>query len=87
MGTDTGVTPHGRNLRELGLMAKHGLAPLAVLEATTRSAAQLLGVDDRLGTIEPGKLADFTVVRGDVTDLDGLPDRVDAVYQAGERVA
>jgi imidazolonepropionase-like amidohydrolase len=87
MGTDTGVTPHGRNLRELALMAKHGMAPLAVLEATTRSAAQLLGVDDRLGTIEPGKLADFTVVRGDVTDLEALPGRVQAVYQAGVRVA
>jgi imidazolonepropionase-like amidohydrolase len=87
MGTDTGITPHGRNLRELGLMARHGMAPLAVLEATTRSAAQLLGVDDRLGTVEPGKLADFTIVRGDVTDLDGLPGRVERVYQGGERVA
>jgi imidazolonepropionase-like amidohydrolase len=87
MGTDTGITPHGRNLRELGLMTRHGMAPLAVLEATTRSAAQLLGVDDRLGTVEPGKLADFTIVRGDVTDLDGLPGRVERVYQGGERVA
>jgi imidazolonepropionase-like amidohydrolase len=87
MGTDTGVTPHGRNLRELGLMAAHGMAPLAVLEATTRSAAQLLGVDERLGTVEPGKLADLTVVRGDVTDLQALPDRIDAVYQGGVRVA
>ena len=87
MGTDTGVTPHGRNLRELGLMAKHGMAPLAVLEATTRSAARLLGVDERLGTVEPGKLADLTVVRGDVTDLEGLPGRIDGVWQGGVRVA
>jgi len=87
MGTDTGVTPHGRNLRELGLMAKHGMAPLAVLEATTRSAARLLGVDERLGTIEPGKLADLTIVRGDVTDLEGLPGRIEGVWQAGVRVA
>lgn len=86
MGTDTGVTPHGRNLRELALMAQHGMAPLAVLEATTRSAAQLLGVDAELGTVEPGKLADLVVVRGDVTDLAGLPDRIEAVYQAGSRV-
>ena len=49
MGTDSGVTPHGRNLRELELMAGLGMAPAAVLEATTRSAAQLLGVDDDLG--------------------------------------
>jgi imidazolonepropionase-like amidohydrolase len=44
-------------------------------------------VDDRLGTVEPGKLADFTIVRGDVMDLDGLPGRVERVYQGGERVA
>ena len=87
MGTDTGVTPHGRNLRELGLMAKHGMAPLAVLEATTRSAARLLGVDQRLGTVEPGMLADLTVIRGDVTDLEGLPGRIDSVWQSGVRVA
>ena len=46
MGTDSGVTPHGRNLRELVLMAELGMPPAAVLEATTRSAAQLLGVAD-----------------------------------------
>ena len=60
MGTDAGVTPHGRNLRELVLMDDAGMTPAAVLEATTRSAAQLMGVDDDLGTIEPGKLADLS---------------------------
>ncbi len=59
MGTDSGVTPHGRNLRGPSLMAAGGMAPAAVLEATTRSAAELMGVDADLGTIETGKLADF----------------------------
>ena len=87
MGTDSGVTPHGRNLRELALMADAGgMAPLAVLEATTRSAARLLGVDETLGTIEPGKVADLVVVRGDATDLAGLPGAIEAVYQAGDLV-
>ena len=45
----------------------HG--PAAVLEATTRSAAELLGVDDDLGTIEEGKLADLVVVAGDPYDF------------------
>ncbi len=49
MGTDSGVCPHGQNLRELVLMAGLGMPPAAVLEATTRSAARLLGVDDELG--------------------------------------
>ena len=73
MGTDSGVAPHGRNLRELELMAGLGMAPAAVLEATTRSAAQLLGVDRDLGTIEPGKLADLVLVDGDPYAFDTLP--------------
>jgi len=87
MGTDSGITPHGRNLRELALMAELGMAPPAVLEAATRSAAQLLGVADERGTIEPGKLADFTLIEGDAFDLETLPDRIDSVWLAGRRVA
>jgi imidazolonepropionase-like amidohydrolase len=86
MGTDSGVTPHGRNLRELALMVDGGMTPLAALEATTRSAAQLLGVDDRLGTIEAGKIADLVVVSGAATDIATLPDRVEQVWKAGARV-
>jgi len=85
MGTDSGVTPHGRNLRELELMAAGGMAPGAVLEATTRSAAQLLGVDDRLGTIAEGKLADLVVVAGDPFDFTDLAARVEQVWQGGAR--
>jgi imidazolonepropionase-like amidohydrolase len=86
MGTDSGVTPHGRNLRELGLMVEGGMTPLAALEATTRSAAQLLGVDEQLGTIEIGKIADLVVVTGGATDVTTLPDRVEQVWKAGARV-
>jgi imidazolonepropionase-like amidohydrolase len=86
MGTDSGVTPHGRNLRELELMAAGGMAPAAVLEATTRSAAQLLGVDDRLGTVEVGKLADLVVLRGDPYDFADYGARVEQVWQDGARV-
>jgi imidazolonepropionase-like amidohydrolase len=86
MGTDSGVTAHGKNLRELQLMADGGMAPAAVLEATTRSAAQLLGVDDELGTIAEGKLADLVVVAGDPYDFTDLSDRVEQVWQGGGRV-
>ena len=86
MGTDSRVTPHGRNLRELELMAGLGMAPGAVLEATTRSAARLLGVDDRLGTIEPGKVADLVVVDGDAYAFDTLAERIDSVWLDGRRV-
>jgi imidazolonepropionase-like amidohydrolase len=85
MGTDSGVTPHGRNLRELALMAAGGMSPRDVLLATTRSAAELLGVAEERGTLEPGKLADFVVVDGDPFDLEALPDRIGDVYLAGVR--
>jgi imidazolonepropionase-like amidohydrolase len=87
MGTDSGVTPHGDNLRELELMADGGMSPADVLVATTKSAAELLGVDDELGTIEPGKRADLVVLDGDPLVLKGYGDRVRAVYQDGELVA
>ncbi len=87
MGTDSGVVPHGRNLRELTLMAGLGMAPAAVLEASTRSAAQLLGVEADLGTIETGKLADLVLVEGDPFDLDTLPERIEGVWLGGRRAA
>ena len=87
MGTDAGVGPHGENLRELALMAKAGMSPSQVLHATTRSAAELLGVDESLGTIEPGKLADLVIVDGDPYQLDDIGTRISQVWKAGDRVA
>jgi imidazolonepropionase-like amidohydrolase len=87
MGTDSGVTPHGQNLRELALMAEGGLSPGDVLVAATRNAAELLGVDGELGTIEPGKRADLVVVDGDPYAFADLSDRIRAVYQDGRLVS
>jgi imidazolonepropionase-like amidohydrolase len=86
MGTDSGVTPHGNNLRELALMVEGGMSPMQAIVATTRSAAELMGLDDELGTLQPGKRADLVVVDGDPLDLATLADRVEAVYQDGTRV-
>jgi imidazolonepropionase-like amidohydrolase len=87
MGTDSGVTPHGRNLRELELMVAGGMTPTAALVATTKTAAELLGVADDRGTIEPGRRADLVVLDGDPLDVAGLGDRVRAVYQDGVLVS
>jgi len=87
MGTDSGVTPHGRNLAELELMAKGGMTPAQVLAATTSSAAELLGVAGELGTLEPGKRADVVVVDGDPFELATLPERIAAVVQDGRLVS
>ncbi len=86
MGTDCPVAPHGTNLRELQLMAENGFTPRQALVAATSSAAELLGLDDRLGTIEPGKLADLVVVDGDPFEFEKLPGRIEAVYKEGVRV-
>jgi imidazolonepropionase-like amidohydrolase len=87
MGTDSGVTPHGENLLELELMAGCGMAPLDVLVATTKTAAELMGLELELGTVEPGKRADLVVVSGDPLDFRDLAARIEAVYQDGRLVA
>jgi imidazolonepropionase-like amidohydrolase len=86
MGTDSAVTPHGENLAELELMEAGGMSPTEVLVATTRNAAELMGLSHDSGTIEPGKRADLVVVDGDPMDLGGIGDRVFAVYQRGRKV-
>jgi imidazolonepropionase-like amidohydrolase len=69
MGTDSGVGPHGNNLDELRLMVECGLTPAQAVVATTRSAAQLCGVEGSRGTIEVGLDADLTLFAGDILDL------------------
>jgi imidazolonepropionase-like amidohydrolase len=88
MGTDSGVAPHGRNLRELELMVKEaGMTPAQAIIATTRTAAELMGLADELGALESGKRADIVVVNGDPYDVATLGERIAAVYQDGRRVA
>jgi imidazolonepropionase-like amidohydrolase len=87
MGTDSGVGAHGDNLREITLMVECGMTPAAALHATTASAAELLGVADELGTVQPGKRADLVLVDGDALDVPTLRDRIRAVYQDGRLVA
>ncbi len=67
-GTDCGVGPHGQNARELELMVEAGMPVDAVLRAATVNAAELCGLGDRIGTLEPGKAADFIAVIGSPLD-------------------
>lgn len=72
-GTDAGVSKHGRNADEFELMVKHGMTPAAALQAATVNAADLLGLADQIGSLEPGKAADIISVKGDpLTDVTVL---------------
>lgn len=72
-GTDAGVSKHGRNADEFELMVKHGMTPATAIEAATVNAADLLGLSDEVGTLEPGKRADVIAVAGDpLTDVTTL---------------
>ena len=86
MGTDCPVAPHGTNLHELELMAAHGYTPTQALVAATSSAADLMGLADELGTLEPGKRADLVVVDGDAFQFSTLKDRIEQVWKDGVRV-
>jgi len=65
-GTDAPIDPYGLGLQvELEAYVHAGLTPFQALQTATVAAAQALGVEDQLGTIEPGKLADFAFIAGD----------------------
>jgi imidazolonepropionase-like amidohydrolase len=58
-------------------MVEGGMAPMAAIQSATRVAAELLGVEDVLGTIEVGKTADIIAVKGDpIKDISALRDVV-----------
>jgi len=81
-GTDSGVSPHGRNAEEFALLVQHGLSAAAALR-TSVSAAALLAIDRETGTIEAGKLADIVAVPGDVLRDVSAAERVRFVMKGG----
>jgi imidazolonepropionase-like amidohydrolase len=89
MGTDSGVGPHGRNARELGLMVEHGMTPMQSILASTSEAARMLHLEKDLGTLETGKLADVLIIDGDpLEQITVVEDqgKVALVMKAGQIV-
>jgi imidazolonepropionase-like amidohydrolase len=65
LGTDAAVYPHGRNVEEFHQMTDLGMKPIDALKAGTSMDAELLGLADKIGTLEAGKIADVVAVPGD----------------------
>jgi imidazolonepropionase-like amidohydrolase len=83
-GTDSGVYPHGMNARQFATMVEHGMTPMQAIASATVVAAELIGWEDRVGAIEPGRLADLIAVEGAPLDrVDALTD-VAVVIKGGE---
>lgn len=82
-GTDTGVSPHGRNAEEFALMVRNGMTPANAIKSATVDAADLLGRSERIGTIAPGKDADIVAVEGDPLANIQLLERIGFVMKHG----
>jgi imidazolonepropionase-like amidohydrolase len=85
-GTDAGVSKHGRNADEFELLVKFGMPPVEALKAATVNAADLLGLANEIGTIEPGKSADIIAVTGDPLQDVTVLKKVEFVMARGEVV-
>ena len=92
MGTDTGANLVGRwqgyfEHTEMEMMVKAGMTPAQTIAAATGGAARVMHLDGKLGTLQPGKWADFVVLDANpLTDIKNLR-QIAAVWIAGQRMA
>jgi imidazolonepropionase-like amidohydrolase len=76
-GTDSGVYPHGLNARQLAWYVRCGMTPAQAIRSATLTAAELMGRDDDIGSLEPGRLVDLVAVAGDpLADVRALEEPV-----------
>lgn len=77
-GTDTGVSKHGDNAQEFIYMIRAGMSEQDAIKAATSVAAKHIGLDDKIGTLEAGKLADMIAVNGN--PLDNIEELLDVNF-------
>ena len=82
-GTDISVCPFGTDGREFGLMVQGGMTPMHAIQAATVSAADLIGVSSKIGSITPGKYADIVAVKDDPLRDIRVLEKVNFVMKEG----
>jgi len=85
-GTDAAVFPHGQNAKEFKLMVDLGMTPIDALKSATANDAELLGIAQKVGTLEKGKLADIVAMPGDPASDITATERVFFVMKEGKIV-
>jgi imidazolonepropionase-like amidohydrolase len=83
VGSDVGPFPHGTQARELVLMVKYGMTPLAALQADLLNGAKLLGWEGQIGVLKPGYFADVIAVEGNPLQDIGATEHVKFVMKGG----
>ncbi len=83
-GTDGGVYPHGDNAKQFSWMVEFGMRPMEAIQAATTVAAELLGLQSKIGTVIAGKLADIIAVDGDPTKDVKILESVHFVMKDGK---
>ena len=83
-GTDAGVQPHGTNWEEFVFMVKNGMSEMAAIQSATMETAKLLTIDNTLGSIEAGKIADIIAVNGDPLEDISLLKSITLVMKDGK---
>ena len=85
-GTDSGVYPHADVARQLAYMVRYGMTPIQAVQSATVVAAELIGWEERLGSLDPGKFADLVAIEGDpLEEPERLPE-ISFVMKGGEVV-
>ena len=82
-GTDAGVFPHGLNARQFSFMVKYGLTPMQAIQTATINAADLLGWNRKIGSLEKGKFADIIAVETNPVDNISALEHVGFVMKGG----
>ncbi len=83
-GTDSGVAPHGTNGKEFIFMVEAGMSPMEAIKSATKTAAELLRVQDAYGSVESGKMADIVAVDGDPIQDISVMTKVSFVMKDGK---